>query len=33
MNILNLLIDDREQVELSYFFLIENNRQQIFHLI
>lgn len=33
MNILNLLIDDREQVELSDIFLSENNRQQILQLI
>ena len=33
MNILNLLIDDREQVELSDIFLIEDNRQQILQLI
>ena len=30
MNILNLLIDDREQVELSDIFLSEDNRQQIY---
>ena len=33
MNILNLLIDDREQVELSDIFLSEDNRQQILQLI
>lgn len=33
MNILNLLIDDREQVELSDIFLSEDNRQQISQLI
>lgn len=33
MNILNLLIDDKEQVELSDIFLSENNRQQILQLI
>ncbi len=33
MNILNLLIDDREQVELSNIFLSEDNRQQILQLI
>ncbi len=33
MNILNILIDDREQVELSDIFLSENNRQQILQLI
>ncbi len=33
MNILNLLIDDREQVELSDIFISEDNRQQILQLI
>ena len=33
MNILNLLIDDKEQVELSDIFLSEDNRQQILQLI
>jgi len=33
MNILNLLIDDREQVELSDIFLSEDNRQHILQLI
>ncbi len=33
MNILNLLIDDREQVELSDIFLSEDNHQQISQLI
>jgi ATPase central domain protein len=33
MNILNLLIDDKEQVELSDIFLSEDNRQQISQLI
>ncbi len=33
MNILNLLIDDREQVELSDIFLSEDNLQQILQLI
>lgn len=33
MNILNLLIDDREQMELSDIFLSEDNRQQILQLI
>ena len=33
MNILNLLIDDREQVELLDIFLSEDNRQQILQLI
>ncbi len=33
MNILNLLIDDKEQVELSDIFLSEDNRQHILQLI